>query len=631
MRVALVVMPFAAADRPSLAAGLLQAALKQRGIACDTKHFNVTLARLMGHADYRHFVNETSVSVLSAEWAFSQAMFGEALSTWETYEREVLDARHWGAPKHARDKVLALRALAPMLLQVALESNDWSAYDLVGFTSSFEQVMPSLALARLIKQRHPRVKIAVGGASFESGMGRPYIEHFDFLDYVSNGEADLSFPELCARLRDGDPEVPAGFFYRSEGAIVESPRAGITTVEDLDRLPTPDYGDFFRVARATFGDGALRAWIPVEASRGCWWGAKMHCTFCGLNGKTMVFRAKSARRVLEETDELCARHGPEPLQFADNILGFEHLAEVMPEWAARGDRRYKFFEIKSNLKREQILALRAAGVASVQPGIESFSDRTLGLMRKGVSGAQNAAMIRWCAEVGIECLWNGLYGFPGEDTSEMPWMAGLFREMVHLPPPTACAVIRMDRFSPNFERAAELGFSRVEPMPAYRHVLPFPEEAIRRAAYYFRYEHPGFEDSVEKGREIMHAQWEWAALHQGGKQGELRVVKGEKGRHDLIDTRAHVARGSRKLTRAEAEAVLACDAPVSRAQAISRTAASAGVSAEAAERALSTMLRRAVVVEIGTRLVSLAMLPADRASAVAVERSAKVSLNVLGG
>ena len=39
----------------------------------------------------------------------------------------------------------------------------------------------------------------------------------------------------------------------------------ITTVEDLDRLPTPDYGDFFRVARATFGDGALRAWIPVEA------------------------------------------------------------------------------------------------------------------------------------------------------------------------------------------------------------------------------------------------------------------------------------------------------------------------------------------------------------------------------
>ena len=89
--------------------------------------------------------------------------------------------------------------------------------------------------------------------------------------------------------------------------------------------------------------------------------------------------------------------------------------------------------------------------------------------------------------------------------------------------------------------------SRVEPMPAYRHVLPFPEEAIRRAAYYFRYEHPGFEDSVEKGREIMHAQWEWAALHQGGKQGELRVVKGERGRHDLVDTRAHVARGTSRV------------------------------------------------------------------------------------
>lgn len=631
MRVALVVMPFAAADRPSLAAGLLQAALKKRGIACDTKHFHVTLARLMGHADYRYFVNETSVSVLSAEWAFSQAMFGESLSTWESYEREVLDARHWGAPKHGRERVLALRALAPMLLHIALRSNDWSAYDLVGFTSSFEQVMPSMALARMIKEKHPGVKIAVGGASFESGMGRPYIENFEFLDYVSNGEADLSFPELCARLRDGNPEVPPGFFYRSGGRVMESPRAGMTTVEALDQLPTPDYHDFFRVARATFGDGALRAWIPVEASRGCWWGAKMHCTFCGLNGNTMSFRAKSARRVLEETDELCARHGPEPLQFADNILGFEHLAEVMPAWIARGDKRYKFFEIKSNMKREQILQMHAAGVASVQPGVESFSDKTLGLMRKGVSGAQNVAVIRWCAEIGMECLWNGLFGFPGEDVDEVPWMVSLFRDMVHLPPPTACAVIRMDRFSPNFERSRELGFTKVEPMPAYRHVLPFPEEAVSRAAYYFRYEHPSFEAAVEKGQALIHAQWAWAALHREGKQGELRVVAGEKGRHDLVDTRAEVGRGSRKLTRAEAAAVMACDAPVSRAQAISRTADVAGVSAEAAERALLTMSRRAVVVEVGTRLVSLAMLPRDRISATAAARPAKVSLNVLGG
>lgn len=626
MRVALVVMPFAAADRPSLAAGLLQAALGRRGIACDTKHFNVTLARMMGPASYRFFVHDVPVTVLCGEWAFSQAMLGEAISTWDRYRREVLDAPRWGMPAAGRERVLAMRALAPAFLRVALESNDWGAYDLVGFTSTFEQVMPSLALARLIRERHPRVKIALGGASFEAGMGRPYIERFDFVDYVSNGEADTSFPELCARLRDGDPEVPAGFYYREGGEVREAPRAKGTSVASLDELPTPEYGDYFRVARATFGDGAAHTWLPVEASRGCWWGERSHCTFCGLNGESMAFRAKSARRVIEETDELWARHGALPLQFADNILGMEHLAEVMPVWAARRDPRYKFFEIKSNLKRAHLRQMRAAGVTSVQAGVESLSDGTLRIMGKGVSGAQNVAAIRWCAELGMEALWNALYGFPGEDLDELPRMAALFRRMVHLPPPSACAAIRMDRFSPNFERHAELGFTRVEPMPAYRHVLPFPEEGIAQAAYYFRYDHPSLEAAAERSAPMAAAQAEWAALHRDGRQGELRA-RPREGRWELVDTRAGMGRGARWLSREEAAVVAACDAPVSRAQAVTRAAAACGGAPGRVGDALAGMVESGVIAEIGGRVVTLALLPAERED----QRPTKVSLSVLGG
>ena len=158
-------------------------------------------------------------------------------------------------------------------------------------------------------------------------MGRPYIERCPFIDYVSNGEADRSFPALCERLRDGTTVVPAGFYRREGFAVREAARVAGTSPQSLDELPVPDFSDYFRVRAATLTNEPGPAWLPIEASRGCWWGEIAHCTFCGLNGETMAFRKKSAQRVLDETDELTARHGPLPLQVDDTILAMEYRCQ----------------------------------------------------------------------------------------------------------------------------------------------------------------------------------------------------------------------------------------------------------------------------------------------------------------
>jgi len=49
-------------------------------------------------------------------------------------------------------------------------------------------------------------------------------------------------------------------------------------------------------------------WLPYEGSRGCWWGEKHHCTFCGINGQGMEFRARSADRVIADLRTLVQRH-----------------------------------------------------------------------------------------------------------------------------------------------------------------------------------------------------------------------------------------------------------------------------------------------------------------------------------
>ena len=74
-----------------------------------------------------------------------------------------------------------------------------------------------------------------------------------------------------------------------------------------------------------------------------------------------------------------------------------------------------FYEVKANLRHDQLAKLRAGGIRQIQPGIESFSDQVLQLMDKGVTGLQNIQLLRWCEELGIDCAWNLLAGFPGEE------------------------------------------------------------------------------------------------------------------------------------------------------------------------------------------------------------------------
>ncbi len=611
MRVALVVMPLASVHRPSLAAGLLQAAVRRRGIDCHTKYFNVTLWKMLGPEAYRYFCHEAPVTALAGEWAFSRAYHGRRPGAREAYEREVLDCPVWGMAPENRRHVWALEEVAPLFLRVAFESCDWGRYGLVGFTSTFEQTMPSLALARMIRERYPRVKLAVGGANFEAGMGRYYLERFPFLDYVSTGEADVSFPRLCESLRDGREEVPPGFLYRRNGEVVESPRPREPgPASNLDALPTPDYEDYFQVIRASAPELEAGMWLPVEASRGCWWGEHSHCTFCGLNGETMAFRRKSWRRVVEETEELARRHGPVPLQFTDNILAMEYFKELLPFWAGQPSRTEKFFEVKSNLKRRHVRLLREARITRVQAGVESLADETLKVMRKGVSGAQNVALLRWCHELGVEPMWNALFGFPLEDPADYERMLSVMRKMTHLRPPDACSPIRMDRFSPNHARWREQGFTRIEPMPAYRHVFAFEEEVLEGLACYFRYEHPRFDEVRARGKELRTFTRQWWGRYLAREHGELAVKPHWQGGFVLVDSRFNVERASERLTESTLALLLACDGPSSREKALRAAAEATGASGtEGLERELARLLERGIIAHLGSLLVTLALLP----------------------
>lgn len=640
LRVALVVMPFASGDRPSLATGLLKAALARVGVECEVKYFNLTFWKMLGHGRYSTISQVLPNTVLAGEWLFSQVFWGRAVSDWDRYEAEILDDPLWGMGAEQRGIIREALALAPSFVRLAYESNDWSRFDVVGFTSTFEQTMASLCLARLIRAEHPGPRLAFGGANFEAGMGLPYLERFPFVDYVSIGEADHSFPELCQRLARAKAEgvdfasveLPRGILGRSDlrrgampilGEAVPSSRTP-EVVEALDDLPTPDFHEYFDVAakigcdRSAGQGGSAGPWLSVETSRGCWWGRKNHCTFCGLNGEAMGFRRKGAARVRAELAELEDRHGRRPIQFTDNILAHDFFEDLIPSWAAEPEPVRKFFEIKANLRRGQVEALAAAGIVQVQPGIESLDDATLVEMRKGVSAAQNVALLRWAAESGISAYWNILFGFPREPADSYARQIELLPRLSHLRPPTACALIRLDRFSPNFNEWREHGFSEIEPLPAYRHIFPFAAGDIARLAYFFRYQHPQLEAALAGGRALIKAVKRWRGAHAAGEVSrlDLEVVEGEAVLFDERPLLGVPPRPARRLSAVELALMLACDRPRKPAVALKVAGAVAGEDARGElVEAFARLREEGVLLELGGSLITAALLPRPAALA----------------
>ncbi|HET9143280.1 RiPP maturation radical SAM C-methyltransferase, partial [Actinophytocola sp.] len=276
----------------------------------------------------------------------------------------------------------------------------------------------------------------------------------------------------------------AGVARRDGDRVVATPPAPPSTA--LDELPVPDYAEYFD-RRAHLDLPAGEVWLPFESARGCWWGAKHHCTFCGLNATTMRFRAKSADRVLSELDGQARRYGTFRFEAVDNILAPNYLRELFPAIAERGADYEFFYEAKANLTRAQLRVLARGGVTQLQPGLESLSSHVLALMNKGVRAAQNVNLLRWARYYGIAVAWNILWGFPGETAADYAAQAAVLPHLAHLQPPASADRVWLERFSPLFSRPDRFPMRSRRPEPSYAHVYPSTVDT-ERIAYFFDYE-----------------------------------------------------------------------------------------------------------------------------------------------
>ncbi len=201
-QVALVNMPFSYSKYPSIQLGTLSALLKSKGIPVDCHHLNVRFAHKIGVPLYEMICEKRA---LFGEWLFSYLLFRDnpKRAEYPRLFKPVFEqvAKESGHPASFFED-MATRT-APQFLTWALTAIDWGQYKIVGFTSTFDQNVASLTMAKLIKDLYPNVTIVFGGANYDGEMGLEYFRAFPFIDHVVVGEGEEVFPELVRYLLAG--------------------------------------------------------------------------------------------------------------------------------------------------------------------------------------------------------------------------------------------------------------------------------------------------------------------------------------------------------------------------------------------------------------------------------------------
>jgi hypothetical protein len=234
-------------------------------------------------------------------------------------------------------------------------------------------------------------------------------------------------------------------------------------------------------------------------------------------------------------------------------------------------------------------------------------------MKKGVRGLQNIQLLKWCAELGVDPVWNMLYGFPGEDPAEYARMAELLPLLGHLKAPFICVKIRLDRFSPNFTQAEATGFTDVHAYPSYGLVFGLDQDEADRMAYYFDCAYADGRDPDAYAAPLREAIDRWK--QSGGRESLVLLDKGD---HALVfDTRSSAPSALAVLEGLDHAVLLACDGAITTQRLLAEVQARMAATSEEVQAALAGLRARKLLISDGDFHLALPVPAVPRAQEAA--------------
>jgi magnesium-protoporphyrin IX monomethyl ester (oxidative) cyclase len=492
MKIALVNMPFAMTCLPSLGLAQLEAVLHAQfgaQVEVTTHYLNLEFATFVGDMElYHHPYSPHGFMTDAGEWLFSAVAFPEMGDNTEAYVKRYYYGDSPAIVK-AREFIVRLRSELEACLETLIERHQLAEADVVGFTLLFSQTVASLALARLLKRRNPRLITVIGGSACEGEMGQVYVERVQHVDYCFSGPALVSFPDFIRCLLAGDREGCDrihGVFSKTNQALWGDGRAGAVAPLgdelDINENIIPEYSGFLDSHERLFPNPQRTPVLLFETSRGCIRAQGAPCRFCGLNGLNARYRQMQAEKAVQQMNALWRTVPRARFMIAvDNLMPPTYPREVFATVSPPAGVAMRY-EVRPDLPASDIQALCRGGVTWLQPGIESLATATLTLMRKGITAFDNVRFLKACTSYPVTLEWNVLINTPGESEKVYEKYLLDLPLMMHLPPPTGAFSIMFVKYSDYYDHQAEHHLA-LQPQEFYTYVFPFSHADIERIAY----------------------------------------------------------------------------------------------------------------------------------------------------
>ena len=508
-RVLLVSAPWRLAGWPSLALGTLQAYLRERQIEVTALHLHLEVAARLGLERYQD---------IASGWEIPEAIYF-ALYAREEAE-QILRRCNVAMPS-------ALVAEVEAITNEALGSIDPQQYDVVGFSVGALQLGASIHLSRWFKRHKPSVKIVFGGSAVVGEVGKRLLEHLPWVDALVDGEGEAALAELAGQdhwtptfLRD----VPNLWFRAADGGIARSSKSSVAS---LDRIPTPDFTDYFTAAR-TFGLNSYDFLLPIEGSRGCQWehrkndGKLRGCSFCGLYRGSPNFREHRLEGLMERIRAGVSSSGCVHLGFVDAYLPSAYAKQLLRELSQQPADLTFFCEMRCDLDEETARLLAQAGALHIQFGVEAFDTRILARMSKGMRMIDNVFSLKLCEEFGVPYQYNLITNFPGTSLESLQDTLELLPSLWGYRPPLL-AKFYLDRGS---RMHAEPAKYEIDPDSLDREGPPFLPAALRDAkvSQVVSFATQASAPIESAWAEIERSVAEWATLHRRASTGGFRQL-----------------------------------------------------------------------------------------------------------
>ncbi len=290
-----------------------------------------------------------------------------------------------------------------------------------------------------IKRRLPATRVCMVGTHV-TALWQETLAAFPEIDFVAIGEYDYIVRDLAMALREGPGSGDAwrarlatigGLGFRCGGRASRGPVR--PPIEDVDALPwiAPIYQRFLDPRNYNFSLASYPM-VMLIGGRGC----VAKCTYCVypqvMHGHQ--YRTRSPASIVGEM-KWVQDHMPEVREIVfedDTFTGDRAFAkEVARLVKANGVRLKWFANVRSNVDRETLSYMAAAGFRCCATGFESGDALLLKNMWKGQTVEQAKRFVDATRELGVLVHGCFMVGFPGETRATME---KTFALAVHLQP-----------------------------------------------------------------------------------------------------------------------------------------------------------------------------------------------------